>query len=82
MTRRRGAPGRVGAWVVREPVRVYVYGAGSVVVGILLARGLISGAEAPLWTALLALLLGVPATEAARSQVSPVWRDRDRRGAL
>jgi hypothetical protein len=76
---RAAAAGRVGRFVVGEPVRVYVYGALSVVIAILLARGFISGAEAPLWTALVALLLGVPATETARSRVSPVWTETERR---
>lgn len=84
MTRRQapgraGAAGHVGRFVVSEPVRVYVYGALSVVIALLLARGIVSGAEAPLWTALVALLLGVPATETARSRVSPIWTDTDRR---
>lgn len=77
---RAAAAGRVGQYVVREPVRVYVYTVLAVVIALLVARGVMSAAEAPLWTALVATLLGVPAVETARSKVSPVWTDTDRRG--
>jgi hypothetical protein len=77
---RAASAGRVGRLVANEPVRLYVYTVLAIVVGLLVARGVLSTAEAPLWTALVATLLGVPAVETARSKVSPVWTDTDRRG--
>ena len=55
-----------------EPVRLYLYGVGLAVLGLLVAYGIVAAAFLPLWVALLVALLGVPATEAARRAVRPV----------
>ena len=66
---------RVWAWIRREPVRARLYGAGAIGLALLAARGTIGDGEVPLWTALLALTLGVPAVESARDHVTP-WPPR------
>lgn len=58
-----------------EPIRLYVYPLLVVLVGSLLARGIIDGATAELIRGLLEALavgvLGISAAEAARAQVTP-----------
>lgn len=54
-----------------EPVRLYLYGVGLAVLLVLIGYGLLDGAKAALWSGLLVAVLGVPAVEGARRQVSP-----------
>lgn len=71
------------AWIRRlrasEPVRLYLYGVGLALLALLVGYGLVDGAQAPLWVALLVALLGVPATESARRAVSPLGGGAHRR---
>ena len=67
---------RLGRLLAREPVRVRLYGVIAALVAILVARGLITGYEAPLWTALAAAVLGVAGVETARDRVTP-WQPGD-----
>lgn len=57
--------------IAREPVRVRLYGVLTAIVGLLVARGLLTGLEAPLWLALAAAALGVGGVESARAHVTP-----------
>lgn len=60
-------------WIRREPVRLYLYSALTLMIGALVLRGLISGEDGVSILGTLAVaLIGVPATEAARSSVTPV----------
>ncbi|MFC9769076.1 hypothetical protein [Rhodococcus jostii] len=60
-----------------EPVRLYVYPILAVLIGILVARGVIDAEAADLITGAVALILGVGATEAARAKVTPAGRVTD-----
>lgn len=62
---------RIRRVAASEPVRLYLYGVGLAVIGLLAGYGLIEGAEITLWAALLVALLGVPAVESARARVTP-----------
>lgn len=55
----------------QEPVRVAVYSALVVLAGLLVAQGVVSGDQSSLILAVVAVALGVPATEIARSKVTP-----------
>lgn len=54
-----------------NPVRSYLYSVGVAVDGVLVARGVITGNDAPLYVGLLATVLGIPAVELTRSKVIP-----------
>lgn len=74
-----GRTRRVGQLVAAEPVRMYVYAVLAALAAVLVGRGVMTGDAALLYLALLAAVLGIPATEHARSLVSPVQYERDRR---
>ncbi|WP_072689248.1 hypothetical protein [Rhodococcus marinonascens] len=57
-----------------EPVRLYVYPILVVLVGVLLARGVIDAQIADLITAAATGILGITAAEAARAKVTPAAR--------
>lgn len=57
-----------------EPVRLYVYPILAVLVGVLVARGVIDDQAADLITGAVALILGVGAAEAARAKVTPAGK--------
>lgn len=60
----------VSRWKLTEPVRLYVYGVGSILIVGLVLAGWATQEWAAYLTAVLGVLLGgVPATEAARSSV-------------
>jgi tetrahydromethanopterin S-methyltransferase subunit D len=52
-------------------VRSYLYGVGIAVEAVLVARGIITGNDAPLYVGLLTAVLGVPAVEVTRAKVIP-----------
>lgn len=57
-----------------EPVRLYVYPALVVLVGLLVTRGVIDAELADLVTGAVALVLGIGAAEAARAKVTPAGK--------
>lgn len=57
---------------MKEPVRLYLYGLLFPLAALLVAYGIVSGADAPLWIALVEAVLGVGAVESARGRVTPV----------
>jgi hypothetical protein len=65
-------------WVLREPVRTYMYAVAGVVVLALVFYGVITDAEASLWMIVAATVLGVPAAvETARAKVTPTATSPD-----
>lgn len=56
---------------MKEPVRLYLYGLLIPTAAILVAYGILSNTDAPLWIALAEAALGVGAVELARSRVTP-----------
>lgn len=64
--------------LIKEPVRLYMYGILVPLAGVLVFYGLLTEQSAPLWIALLNAVIGVPAIETARSLVSPVDPDSGR----
>lgn len=63
-------------WSAAEPVRLYLYAVLVPALAVAIGYGLLTGAQAALWLALAAAVLGVPATEAARARVSPAATPR------
>jgi hypothetical protein len=63
--------GKIASKLASEPVRLYLYAVGTAVEGVLVARGVITGNDAPLYVGVLVAVLGLPATELARSKVIP-----------
>lgn len=59
-------------YIRREPVRTKLYPALVLVVALMATKGVIDEDAVRLFDALLTTVLGVSATEAARSKVSPV----------
>lgn len=67
-------PGPVSSWKLSEPVRLYLYGVGSIVLlGLVLAGAITQDWQAYGLAALAEVLAVVPATEAARASV---WSTR------
>ena len=64
-------------WIRREPVRTYLYAVVVAALVLLNGYGLVADDKVVLWGNL-ALVVFVPAVEAARSRVSPVHRTRRR----
>lgn len=62
---------KIASKLASEPVRLYLYTVGVAVEGVLVARGVITGNDAPLYVGLLVAVLGLPATELARAKVIP-----------
>lgn len=62
--------------IQREPVRVYVYTVLVAVVAILVVYGILDSEQAPLWLALAAAVVSVPAVEGARAKVTPTAKHR------
>lgn len=62
---------RLGKALRSNPVRTYLYSVGVAVDGVLVARGVITDNDAPLYVGLLATVLGIPAVELTRSKVIP-----------
>ncbi|MBE7195884.1 MAG: hypothetical protein INR66_25825 [Gordonia polyisoprenivorans] len=60
------------AYIRREPVRTALLPLITALVAYLVARGTVSESLAPIILAVVALALGLPATEVIRSQVTPV----------
>ncbi len=58
--------------ITREPVRLYLYSMLGPVIGLLISNGIVGESQASLWIALGTAILGVGATEVARSKVTPV----------
>lgn len=58
-------------WWTREPVRVRVYTALTLLSGYLVTRGVLTGNDAAFVAAILVPVLGVPAVESARARVTP-----------
>jgi hypothetical protein len=54
-----------------NPVRSYLYSVGVAVESVLVARGVVTDNDAPLYVGLLVAVLGVPAVEVTRSKVIP-----------
>ena len=54
-----------------EPLRLYVYPALVVAFGVLVVRGYLDADDADVLTAVITLVLGIPATELARRKVTP-----------
>ena len=69
--------GRLSQLLVREPVRVYLYGVGVAGLLLLVAYGLVEDSKAPLWLGLLGAVLYVPGVELARARVTPVQPVQD-----
>jgi hypothetical protein len=63
--------GRIASALRSNPVRSYLYGVGIAVEAVLVARGIITGNDAPLYVGLLTAVLGVPAVEVTRAKVIP-----------
>lgn len=61
--------------VSREPVRAAIYPLVALIVGFLVARGIVDGETGAFILAVVALVLGAFGVEIARSKVSPVGRD-------
>lgn len=55
----------------KEPVRAALYSVLGVLAGLLVAKGAVSGDVVDLVLAAVATVVGVPAVEVARSQVTP-----------
>lgn len=62
---------------LKEPVRVYLYSILGPLVTVLAGYGLLDGQQAVLWIALAAAVLGVPAVEVARREVTPLVNPKD-----
>lgn len=60
------------SFIRREPVRVYVYSVLGPTAVLLVSLGFIDSNTSAMLVALGTTLLGIPATELARSRVSPV----------
>lgn len=59
-----------------EPIRTLLYPVLVVVIGALVAKGLVSDFSADTIIAIVAAVLGVPAAEAARGKVRPTVKDQ------
>jgi hypothetical protein len=57
-----------------EPIRAILYPLLAILVGVLVARGLVDQFSADIIIGIVGAVLGVPAAEAARAKVSPVAR--------
>lgn len=55
-----------------EPIRTILYPLLAILVGVLVARGVVDQSGADIITGIVAALLGIPAAEAARMRVTPV----------
>lgn len=60
------------SWNKTEPVRLYLYSVLVPLLAVLVVWGVVDAGDVPLYLAVLAALLGVPAVEIARSKVTPV----------
>ncbi len=54
-----------------EPIRTILYPLLAILVGVLVARGVVDQSGADIITGVVAALLGIPAAEAARNRVTP-----------
>lgn len=54
-----------------EPVRVYVYGLAAALVALLVVYGVLDGAQAAVWLAVVTAVVSVPLVEGARARVTP-----------
>lgn len=64
-------------WNKSEPVRSYVYSVLAVLLGLLVAKGVIHNTELDLWLALAGTVLAVPSVELARKRVQPLSKQGD-----
>jgi len=62
---------------LKEPVRVYLYTLLAPLVAILAGYGLLDNQKVALWIALGTAVLGVPAVEVARREVTPLVDPKD-----
>ncbi|MEV6432564.1 hypothetical protein [Nocardia sp. NPDC051463] len=60
-----------------EPIRTILYPLLAVLVGVLVARGVVDESGADIITGIVAAVLGIPAAEAARKRVAPWPRPGD-----